>query len=59
MAGPLRGVQKLGEEKQLSKSVSGYFVTKQIILKKTKQKKNTAINLGGGGKDSMAKPLRK
>ena len=36
-------VQKLGEEKKLSKSVSGYFMNKK------RRKNHTAIKLGGGG----------
>ena len=41
-------VQKLGEEKKLSKSVSGYFMNKK------RRKNHTAIKLGGGGLYGLA-----
>ena len=47
-------VQKLGGRKKLSKSNSGYFMTK----KKQKKRSNGHLVRGGGGKALMAQPLR-
>ena len=46
-------VQKLGADKKLSKSVSGYFMTKKKIPMAIKPE-----GKGGGGKALMARPLR-
>ena len=47
-------VQKLGEEKKLSKSAFGYFKTKKLKIKK---KVLMAIKFEVGGKALMAWPL--